>query len=109
MRVDAEIIKARMDDLSFVVVDARTPMEGMHACKQGYQTLCCMNDWKAGVGTNGSLFASEEDLKKELESKDITPDKEIICHCHSGTRASNKYTCSSQKQDMKRCGYMTAR
>ena len=37
IRVDAEIIKARMDDdLSFVVVDARTPMEGMHACKQGY-------------------------------------------------------------------------
>jgi hypothetical protein len=33
MRVDAEIIKARMDDLSFVVVDARTPMEGMHASR----------------------------------------------------------------------------
>jgi hypothetical protein len=34
IRVDAEIIKARMDDdLSFVVVDARTPMEGMHASR----------------------------------------------------------------------------
>lgn len=51
-----------------------------------------LHDWKAGVGTNGSLFASEADLKKELESKDITPDKEIICYCHSGTRASYKYT-----------------
>lgn len=49
------------------------------------------HDWKAGVGTNGSLFASEADLKKELESKDITPDKEIICYCHSGARASYKY------------------
>jgi 3-mercaptopyruvate sulfurtransferase SseA len=68
-----------------------------------------MNDWKAGVGKNGSLFASEANLKKELESKDITPDKEIICYCHSDTRASYKYTCSSRKQDMKRCGYMTAR
>ncbi len=67
------------------------------------------HDWKAGVGTNGSLFASEADLKKELESKGITPDKEIICYCHSGTRASYKYICSSRKQDMKRCGYMTAR
>ena len=50
-----------------------------------------LNDWKAGVGANGSLFASEEDLKKKLESKGITPDKEIICYCHSGTRASYKY------------------
>jgi hypothetical protein len=33
MRVDAEIIKARMDNLSFVVVDARMPMEGMHASR----------------------------------------------------------------------------
>jgi hypothetical protein len=33
IRVDAEIIKARMNDLSFVVVDARTPMEGMHASR----------------------------------------------------------------------------
>lgn len=33
IRVDAEIIKARMDDPSFVVVDARTPMEGMHASR----------------------------------------------------------------------------
>lgn len=34
IRVDAEIIKARMDDdLSFVVVDARTPMEGMYASR----------------------------------------------------------------------------
>jgi thiosulfate/3-mercaptopyruvate sulfurtransferase len=31
IRVDAEIIKARMDDPSFVVVDTRTPMEHMHA------------------------------------------------------------------------------
>jgi thiosulfate/3-mercaptopyruvate sulfurtransferase len=33
IRVDAEIIKARMDDPSFVVVDARTPMEHMHASR----------------------------------------------------------------------------
>ena len=50
-----------------------------------------MNDWKAGVGTNGSLFASEANLKKELESKGITLYKEIICYCHSGTRVSYKY------------------
>jgi 3-mercaptopyruvate sulfurtransferase SseA len=33
IRVDAEIIKARMDDPSFVVIDARTPMESMHASR----------------------------------------------------------------------------
>ena len=44
-----------------------------------------------GVGSNGSVFASEEDLKKELVSKGITPDKEIVYYCHSGTRALHKY------------------
>lgn len=48
-----------MDDPSFVVMDARTPMEGMHA---GRGPNSVPHDWKAGVGTNGSLFASEADL-----------------------------------------------
>lgn len=33
IRIGAEIIKARMDDPSFVVVDARTLMEHMHASR----------------------------------------------------------------------------
>jgi 3-mercaptopyruvate sulfurtransferase SseA len=58
IRVDAEIIKARMDDPSFVVIDARTPMESMQAGVPNSMP----HDWMAGVGTNGSLFTSEADL-----------------------------------------------
>jgi hypothetical protein len=57
IRVDAEIIKARMDDPSFVVVDARTPMESMHASR-GCQTLCRMTGRQAWAQTAASLQAS---------------------------------------------------
>lgn len=99
IRIDAESIKARMGDPSFVVIDARTPMEHMQARIPN----SVLHDWEAGVGANGSLFASDEDLKKALEGQGITPDKEVVCYCHSGTRASHKY------MQMKKAGFEKVR
>jgi len=70
-----------------VVIDKRMPMEHLEARIPN----SVLHNREDGVGSNGSVFASEEDLKKELVSKGITPDKEIVCYCHSGTRASHKY------------------
>jgi thiosulfate/3-mercaptopyruvate sulfurtransferase len=87
IRADAETIKARIADPSFVVIDARTPQEHMQARVPN----SVLHDWEQGVGANGSAFLSPDELKKEFESKGITPDKEIVCYCHSGVRASHKY------------------
>jgi thiosulfate/3-mercaptopyruvate sulfurtransferase len=87
LRIDAEAIKSRMGDPSFIVVDARTLQEHMQARIPN----SVLHDWEQGVGTNGTAFVSAEELKKEFESKGITPDKEVVCYCHSGMRASHKY------------------
>jgi thiosulfate/3-mercaptopyruvate sulfurtransferase len=34
---------------------------------------------------------SKEELEMDFEKKQISKDKEIICYCHSGARASHKY------------------
>lgn len=87
LRADAETIKARMGDPSFVVVDARTPQEHMQARIPN----SILHNWEDGMGHNGTAFLSGEELRKEFESKGITPDKEVVCYCHSGMRASHKY------------------
>ena len=87
IRVDAESIKARMGDPAFVVVDARTAQEHMQAKIPDSILL----NWEDGVGQSGSAFLGGEDLKKEFEKNGITPDKEVVCYCHSGMRASYKY------------------
>lgn len=87
MRIDAETIKARMGDPSFVVIDARTPQEHMQARVPD----SVLHDWEQGVGANGAAFLSPEELKKEFQRNGITPDKEVVCYCHSGVRASHKY------------------
>ena len=87
MRIDADAIKAKMGDPSFVVIDARTREEHLQARVPG----SVLHNWEDGVGEKGSLFLGVEELRREFEGRGITPDKEIACYCHSGMRASHKY------------------
>ena len=87
IRADAEAIKARTGDLSFVIIDARTPREHLQARIPD----SILHSREDGIGQAGMSFTSSEDLKKELESNGILPEKEVLCYCHSGMRASHKY------------------
>ena len=37
------------------------------------------------------MFKDKNKLQRDLEEQGITKDKEVICYCHSGMRASHKY------------------
>ncbi len=87
MRADADAIKSKAADPSFVIVDARTLQEHM----QERVPDSVLHDWEQGIGSDGAAFLSPEELRKEFESKGITADKEVVCYCHSGMRASHKY------------------
>jgi thiosulfate/3-mercaptopyruvate sulfurtransferase len=89
IRADAEIIKAvqLQNHSSTVIVDARTPMEHMQARIPG----SILHSWEEGLGHNGKMMKSKEELERVFEEKRISKDKEIICYCHSGARASHKY------------------
>ena len=49
-------------------------------------------DWGALVDfENGKALKSSKDMKYDFEQKGITPDKNIIVYCHTGTRSSHTY------------------
>jgi thiosulfate/3-mercaptopyruvate sulfurtransferase len=87
VRADADMIKAKQKDPNVIIVDARTPQEHMQARIPG----SILHNWEEGVGHNRAMFKNKEVLQKEFENNGITPDKEIICYCHSGSRSSHKF------------------
>lgn len=49
-------------------------------------------NWSTLADLNGDhRIKSEKDLRHDLEAKGITPDKEIILYCHSGSRTSHTF------------------
>jgi thiosulfate/3-mercaptopyruvate sulfurtransferase len=88
IRADAEIIKAKQSDPNVIIVDARTAQEHFQARIPG----SILHNWEEGLDDNsGRVIKYKDELQKDFEQRGITKDKEIICYCHSGTRASHKY------------------
>ncbi len=88
IRADADMINTKQQNhSSTVIVDARTPIEHMQARIPG----SILDNWEEGLGPNGEMMKSKEELERDFEEKRIRKDKEIICYCHSGARASHKY------------------
>jgi thiosulfate/3-mercaptopyruvate sulfurtransferase len=77
-----------MQDPNVIIVDARTPQEHFQARIPG----SILHNWEEGLDhDNSRVIKYKEELQKDFEQRGITKDKEIICYCHSGTRASHKY------------------
>ncbi|HET7148905.1 MAG TPA: rhodanese-like domain-containing protein [Candidatus Nitrosopolaris sp.] len=95
IRADADYIKTRQVDPNVVIVDARTPQEHFQARIPG----SILDNWEGGIGQNGKMIKSMAELEAGFESKGITKNKEIICYCHVGIRASHKYL------QLKQAGY----
>lgn len=87
VRADAQLIKEKQDDDSAIIVDARTPQEHFQARIPGSILL----NWEEGLGDDGKMIKDKGELERVFEGKGITKDKEIICYCHSGMRASHQY------------------
>lgn len=88
IRADAEIIKAKQSDPNVIIVDARTAQEHFQARIPG----SILHNWEEGLDDDsGRVIRYKDELQKDFEQRGITKDKEIICYCHSGARASHKY------------------
>ena len=86
-RADDQTIKEKQSDPNVVIVDARTPQEHFQARIPG----SILHNWEEGLGDYGQMIKDKEALRKDFEEKGITADKEVICYCHAGMRASHKY------------------
>ncbi|HEX2277841.1 MAG TPA: sulfurtransferase, partial [Candidatus Tectomicrobia bacterium] len=77
-----------------VIVDARSPAEysgfDVQAKRGGHIPGALNIDWVRNV-TNDALktFKPAPELRKMYEAAGVTPDKEIIVHCHTGVRAAH--------------------
>lgn len=87
VRADAHMIKSKTGDPNFIIVDSRTPQEHFYARIPG----SILHNWELGVGDNGKMLKSMEELEKEFNDNGITKDKEIICYCHAGYRAAHTF------------------
>ncbi len=88
IRADANMINTNQQNHSnTIIIDSRTPIEHMQARIPG----SILDDWEEGLGSNGEMMKSKEELERDFEEKRISKDKQIICYCHSGARASHKY------------------
>jgi thiosulfate/3-mercaptopyruvate sulfurtransferase len=102
IRADADMIRAKQQlqkQSNTLIVDARSPIEHMQARIPG----SILDNWEEGLGHKGEMMKNIEELETDFEEKLITKDKEIICYCHSGARASHKYL------QFKQAGYNNVR
>jgi thiosulfate/3-mercaptopyruvate sulfurtransferase len=89
-----EELLADMKRPNVVIVDARSAAEysgfDVQAKRGGHIPGALNIDWVRNV-TNDALktFKPAAELRKMYESAGVTPDKEIIVHCHTGVRAAH--------------------
>ena len=89
IRADADYIKTKQTDPNVAIIDARTPQE--HFAARIPDSI--LDNWEEGLdfGQSGVMIKSKTELETHFREKGIAKDKEIICYCHVGIRASHKY------------------
>ena len=93
---DAEYVMARLGDPRTVVLDARSPNEyfGLTrtALRNGHMPGAVNLDWGFAMDPGRNLrIKPAEELRGTLHGLGITPDKEVIVHCHSHHRSAYTY------------------
>lgn len=96
-------VKRSLDKKDTTLVDVRSakeftgeitappeyPME--HAQRGGHIPGANNIPWATAVNDADGTFKVVEELKKNYESKGVTPDKDVICYCRIGERSSHTW------------------
>ena len=104
IRVFLDEVKQSLDAKDRIkMVDVRSPKEFTgeilappeypteHAQRGGHIPGAENIPWAQAVNDKDGTFKSADELKKLYESKEITPDKEIIAYCRIGERSSHTW------------------
>lgn len=93
---DAEYILSRLGAPDFGLLDSRTPQEFVGAkrfsARGGHIPGAVNLNWVDTMDERHNLrFKPEHELRRMLEQRRLTPDKEIVCYCQSHHRSSHAY------------------
>ena len=95
-RADKAYIAQHLGDPAVAVLDARTPGEyrglDRRALRGGHIPGAVNLDWSLAVRGGGDLrLRPEEELRALYAGAGVTPDKEVVVHCHTHQRSSHTY------------------
>ncbi|HSD05252.1 MAG TPA: sulfurtransferase [Nitrosopumilaceae archaeon] len=96
-------VRRSLDKQDSILVDVRSakeytgeitappeyPME--HAQRGGHIPSAKNIPWATAVNDADGTFKSVNELKQIYESKNVTPDKDVICYCRIGERSSHSW------------------
>lgn len=89
---DRDYIKKRLQEKNTVLVDARSLAEyqgnDKRAAQMGHIPGAVHFDWNYSKEGGTGHFKPADQLRPQLQSIGITPDKEIICYCQSHQRSA---------------------
>ncbi len=96
-------VRRALDKKDTVLVDVRSPKEFSgeitappeypmeHAQRGGHIPTAQNIPWATAVNDTDGTFKTVDELRKNYESKGITPDKDVICYCRIGERSSHSW------------------
>ncbi|MDE1815306.1 MAG: sulfurtransferase [Thaumarchaeota archaeon] len=96
-------VRRSLDRKDTVLVDVRSPKEFSgeitappeypmeHAQRGGHIPHANNIPWATAVNDIDGTFKTVEELKKNYETKGVTPDKDVICYCRIGERSSHSW------------------
>ncbi len=87
MRANADFIIQSKEDPNVIILDNRSIQEYM----QGKIPKALNFPFTDGMGDKGQTFRSQEELQKLFTGTGITNDKEVVCYCATGGRASHTF------------------
>lgn len=94
-KVDHEYILSKLDDKNLILLDTRSPDEFTGVIAAGPKAGRIPNSknfpWEMAIGDDGYIFKKTNDLTQIFEKHGITKDREIICYCQVGERASHTF------------------
>jgi thiosulfate/3-mercaptopyruvate sulfurtransferase len=96
-------VRRALDRKDTVLVDVRSPKEftgeitappeyPMENAQRGGHIPGANNiPWATAVNDTDGTFKAVDELKKIYESKNVTPDKDVVCYCRIGERSSHTW------------------
>ncbi|WP_268541747.1 sulfurtransferase [Candidatus Nitrosotenuis cloacae] len=85
MRIESDELQRLLGKVT--VIDARSPQEFFG----GHLPGSILIPFTDGLGQSGTVFEPEESLQKMFAEKQVANDKEIVCYCMHGHRASSLF------------------